>query len=148
VGRGRGFDDVWPSEQQARAVAVFFRGGDDFEHRPVDWLAVSRLGAHLVRRPDPDVWPPEPPPRAKSARAAKRAIETGKRPEYAGEPVSYETLGAVYFILTLGQYTKPCPNFLSPQGRHRWRFAEPDNSTASDRLSQVCDFCGDERALD
>src|SRR5579863_1692786 len=136
MGIRRGFDDVWPSEQEAREVAIYLRGGDDFAHGPVDWLAVGRLGAQLARLPDPDVWPPEPPPRAKSAVRARRAIESGERPLRGDEPVSFETLGAVYYILTLGQYRKACPNFLSPQGRHRWRFADGGDQ-------QVCDFCGD-----
>jgi len=142
MGIRRGFDDVWPSEQEARNVAIFFRRADDFPHGPVDWLAVSRLGAHLARMPDPDVWPPAPPPRARSALDARRAILTGERPLHAGEPVSFETLGAVYFILTLGQYTKACPNFLSPQGRHRWRFSDEPAGAF-----QTCDFCGDQRCL-
>jgi hypothetical protein len=144
MGIGRGFDHVWPSAQQARDVVIFFRGAEDFPHGPVDWLAVNRLGAPLVRMPDPDVWPPGPPPRAKRAVDARRAMVTGDRPMYADEPVSFETLGAVYYILTLGQYTKDCPNFLSPQGRHRWRFTPPHTG---DEPSRVCDFCGDQRQL-
>jgi hypothetical protein len=146
VSRRRGLDEVWPSEHEARAVAVYLRRADDFEHAPVDWLAVTRLGAHLISLPDPQRWPPEPPPRAKAAVETRHAIRTGERPAYAGQEVSYETLGAIYFLLTAGQYTKDCPNFLSPQGRHRWRFCDPDDGDKSG-LRQCCDYCGDARTL-
>lgn len=61
--------------------------------------------------------------------------------------MSFETLGAVYFILTAGQYTKECPNYLSPRGRHRWRLSDAELEEGSRRFYQVCDYCGDERTL-
>jgi hypothetical protein len=56
--------------------------------------------------------------------------------------VSFETLGAVFFRLTAGQYTHACPNFRSPEGQHRWRFGDRD---VYGRRSLVCDYCGDVR---
>jgi hypothetical protein len=137
-------DSAWPSEEEARAVAIFWRGADDFAHGKVDWLAAGRLagsmaGAEVRLRPG---TAPMVPLRAKRALDVRRAIVSADRPTVRGEPVSFETLGAVYYLLTAGEYRMECPNYLSPQGKHRWRFAE----TAPDgRRCRTCDYCGDER---
>ena len=128
----------------AREVITFLRGADDVPRGTIDWLAVGRLGAGLahtdVRRREGTA--PMLPLRAQRAAEMRRAIVTGERPQVLDRPVSYETLAAVYYILTAGQYRQECPNQTSPQGKHRWRFTEFD---AGKPRKQVCDFCGDER---
>lgn len=143
----RGWDEYSPTEEQARAVAVYLRGADDFPHARVDWLAVARLGGRLVGDSDPvyaGIETAPPPARAKAALQARRAIVSGERPSLRDVQVSFETLGAVYFMLTAGQYTRECPNHRSPQGRHRWRFGE---LTVTGSRTANCDYCGDERTL-
>jgi hypothetical protein len=140
-------EDIWPSEEQARAVAIFWRSGDDFAHDAIDWLAVARLGGNLAHAPAPPDSMTGPTRQAKAALEARQAIVSGQRPAVRNGPVSFETLGALYFILTLGQYEKECANRLSPRGRHRWRFDEAAASDGRRRSSQTCDYCGDQRAL-
>jgi hypothetical protein len=141
-------EDIWPSEAQARAVVMCWRGADDFPHGSIDWLAVARLGGNLSRAPDPsDPTRSGPPPKAKAAVAARRAIISGERPLIRDGVVSFETLGAVYYILTAGQYEKECANRFSPQGRHRWRFDEPAIVEGRRHSHQICDYCGDQRTL-
>ncbi len=129
----------------ARAVVTFLRGGDDFPQGTIDWLTVGRLGGGLahtdVRRREGTA--PMLPLRAQRAAEVRRAIVSGNRPEMFDRPVSFETLAAVYFILTNGQYRQECSNQTSPRGKHRWRFVDGE---AGGR-TQVCDFCGDERTI-
>jgi hypothetical protein len=141
----RGWDEHWPSVDEARAVVSFLRGGDDFPRGEIDWVAAGALGGNLVGDGDPYLLGSEeegPPARARFAVAARRAIVTGERPQVRDEIVSFETLGAVFFRLTSGQYTLECPNFRSPEGRHRWRFGDRD---VFGRRSLICDYCGDDR---
>ena len=140
-------EDVWPSEELSRQVAIHLRGADDFPHGSIDWLAVGQLGGHLSRSSGSLGWPDTPPPRAKAALAARRAILTRERPKLRDAPVSFETLGAVYFILTAGQFRKECANYLSPRGKHRWRLTEMELENGDRSFCQVCDYCGDERPL-
>jgi hypothetical protein len=134
------------SLEQARAVVAHLRGSQDFPQGIIDWLAVGRLGGGLahtdVRRHEGTA--PMLPLRAQTAAGIRRAIISGERPLNFDTPVSYETLATVYYILTAGQFRQECPNQTSPQGRHRWRFAEMD---AAGVRMQVCDFCGDQRPL-
>jgi hypothetical protein len=143
----RGWDELWPTEDEARAVVSYLRGNDDFPRGAIDWLAVGHLGGRLVGGEDPTdlvVDGAGPPERAKAAVRARRAIVSGDRPLKWDKPVSFETLGALYFRLTAGSYTRECVNLRAPQGRHRWRFG--DTAPAGGR-SLVCDFCGDERTV-
>lgn len=143
---GLGLERPQPSAEQARRVVAYLRGGDDFARGAIDWLAVGRLGANLAGsdacgRPG---TAPALPLRAQSALATRRAIVSGERPIVRDAPASFETLGALYFILTAGQYAQECANQLSPQGRHRWRFSEP---AAGGARTQTCDLCGDQRTV-
>jgi hypothetical protein len=141
----RGWDELWPTDELARTVVSHLRGGEDFPHGTIDWLAVAHLSGGLVGGEDPQdtiVDGAGPPARARAAVRARRAILSGDRPVKWDQPVSFETLGAVYFRLTAGGYTRECPNHHAPQGRHRWRFG--DNAPEGGR-ALVCDFCGDER---
>jgi hypothetical protein len=133
----RGWDEHWPTIDQARAVVAYLRGSDDFPRGEIDWLAAGALGGNLVGDSDPYVQGVEmegPPARARFAMEARRAIVSGELPHVRDTAVSYETLGAVFFRLTAGQYT----------GRHRWRFGERDVFGAR---SLSCDYCGDQRVL-
>jgi hypothetical protein len=141
----RGWDEHWPSLEQARAVVIALRGADDFPRGEIDWVAGGQLGGNLVGDSDPYVLGVEsegPPPRAKAAMEARRAILSGNRPIVREEPVSFETLGAIYFRLTAGQFLMECPNLRSPEGRHRWRFGDMD---VFGGRTLTCDYCGDER---
>ena len=142
----RALDIPQPSAQEARAVVVFLRGQEDFPHGSIDWLAVGRLGGELALselRPR-EGTAPTLPLRAQRALEIRRAIVGGDRPMVRDTPASFETLGAVYFMLTAGQYTMECPNQLSPLGRHRWRFCE---SPARGMRRLCCDYCGEERSM-
>ena len=128
-------------------MAVFWRGADDFQHGTIDWPAVARLGGNLAHAPQAPDTMAGPTRQAKAALEARRAIVSGERPPARNGPASFETLGAVYYILTLGQYEKECTNRLSPQGRHRWRFDEVVTAGGRRRSAQTCDYCGDQRTL-
>jgi len=143
----RGWDEHWPGVDQARAVVAYLRGNDNFPRSEIDWLAAGSLGGNLVGDSDPYVQGVEtegPPARARFAMEARRAIVSGDRPRVHEVTVSFETLGAVYFRLTAGQYMLECPNLHSPEGRHRWRFGERDIFGVR---SLSCDYCGDERVV-
>jgi hypothetical protein len=124
---------------------AYLRGGDDFPLGAIDWVAAGSLGGNLVGDGDPYVLGVEqegPPARARFAVEARKAIVSGDRPQVHDALVSYETLGAVFFRLTSGQFTLECPNFRSPEGHHRWRFGDRD---VFGKRSLNCDYCGDER---
>jgi hypothetical protein len=79
----RGWDEHWPTIDQARAVVAYLRGSDDFPRGEIDWLAAGALGGNLVGDSDPYVQGVEmegPPARARFAMEARRAIVSGERP--------------------------------------------------------------------